>query len=151
MGAADGRLQGPGGPRPAARPHRALYATLVVLTQLAVLAKDGASVARMAEIIVAYVPPPHNRPRRTDQVFTFYPAKDDMVVLAKMVKKGMKGGRTSADVTLLLTELEKKGVGVPAAAYGQGPPSVFLVDRLRGNPADCVPDGFERPNRRADG
>ena len=102
----------------------ALYATLVVLTQLAVLVKDGASATRMAEIIVAEPTLPTTDLVELTQIFTFYPAKDDMVVLAKMVKEGMKGGRTSADVTLLLTGLEKKGVGVPAAAHGQSPPSV---------------------------
>ena len=53
-GPAGGCLQAPGGHstcRPL--PRRTFYATQVVLTQLAVLAQDGASATRMAEIIVA--------------------------------------------------------------------------------------------------
>jgi hypothetical protein len=93
-----------------------LYATQKVLTELAVLAKDGASPARMAEIIVGEPTLPPADLAELTKIFGFYPSKDDMLLLAKMVKEGMKGGRKSADVTTLLTELDQKGAAAPAAA-----------------------------------
>ncbi|MCU4186213.1 hypothetical protein K6U06_17740 [Acidiferrimicrobium sp. IK] len=94
----------------------ALYATQPVLTELAELAKDGVSASRMAEVIVAEPSLPVADLAELTKLFVRYPAKTDVLLLAKLVKEGMKAGRRAADVTALVDEMESEGADTPAAA-----------------------------------
>lgn len=93
-----------------------LYASEVVLTELAVLAKDGTSATRMAEIIVAEPTLAKASLVELTNLFDDYPTRDEMLVLAKMVKEGMKAARTAANATKLIEDLNSGSVTLPSAA-----------------------------------
>jgi hypothetical protein len=93
-----------------------LYATEPVLLALAIVAKGGVSASRMVEIVLDQKTLPKDDLVKLTELFDDYTTKEEMIILAKTVKEGMKGGRKAADLVEIIEGLKSAGVAVPTAA-----------------------------------
>jgi hypothetical protein len=92
-----------------------LYATEPVLLGLAILAKGGVSASRMVEIVLDQKTLAKDDLVKLTELFGDYTTKEEMIVLAKTVIEGMKGGRKAADLVEIIEDLKAAGVALPTA------------------------------------